>query len=184
MKNCTREGEGTGRHDKSEMHKESCAAHAIFMGLRPSIIDTTIKQSKILRQRGRKAMIVLFDTVRTLTRQGISFRGHEANEGGFKQSLYLVERSGCEFLREWLVRKTDWTSAESQNIMIETLYRLTITKIRNCSDFGILVDKTSDITNNEQMSVCIRIVPNDFVLVELFLGFTLTKPVVRRCMEL
>ena len=59
--------------------------------------------------------------------------------------------------------------------MIETLYRLMINKvlerIRNRPDFGILVGETSDITNNEQMSVRIRIIPNDFVPIEVFLGF-------------
>ena len=58
--------------------------------------------------------------------------------------------------------------------MMDTLYHLTIKKVLKelvtARNFGILVDETSDITNNEQMFICISITPNDFVHVELFLA--------------
>ena len=49
-KTALEKGKGLDQHEKSEMHNESCAAHATFIGIEPSIIDTTIKQSKILKQ--------------------------------------------------------------------------------------------------------------------------------------
>ena len=66
-------------------------------------------------------------------------------------------------------RKTNWTGADSQNELLETLYRGVIDKVLTSIRkgrgglFSIIVDETADISNREQISICVRYVGADYV---------------------
>ena len=77
------------------------------MSLEPDLGDMLIDCGRKQRANGRKAMMALFDTVITLARNGTSFRGHTPEEGFLNQVLKLISRSGNDYLRNWLQRKTD-----------------------------------------------------------------------------
>ena len=80
------------------------------------------------RKQGRQAMKIIFDLSRTMARQGLPFRGHEASEGNFHQLIQnqvreISNSEGSPYLERWLTRKCDWTSADSQNDILQILYR-------------------------------------------------------------
>ena len=124
-------------------------------------------------------MMALFDTVRTLTRNWTSFRGHTPEEGIFNQGLRLISRSGNDYLRNWLQRKNNWTSGESQNEMIKIVYSEVMKKILNkiyhSEDlFVIMIDETTNISNVQQTSYFLRYVDSNFLPIEFFLGLVET----------
>ena len=41
--------------------------------------------------------------------------------------------------------------------------------------YGIILDETADIANQEQISICFRVVQENFLIEELFLGFYQTS---------
>ena len=95
------------QHSSSDMHIEAQKAHAVFTGIEPDLGDMLIDYRRKQRAIGRKAMMALFDTVITLARNGTSFRGHTPEEGFLNQVLRLISRSGNDYLRNWLQRKTN-----------------------------------------------------------------------------
>ena len=128
-------------------------------------------------------MIVVFDTARTLARQGLPFRGHEAADGVFKQILSLISRSGNSELKSWMSRKFNWTSGESQNEILQILHhevlRKIVSEIHGSKQFGIIVDETSDIANKEQMSIVIRYISKDFLPIESFVSFVNVESTIK-----
>ena len=63
------------------MHKEATRGKAFFVGQIPDSHDSLSDQAEKTRLEGRNAMIVVFDTARTLARQGLPFHGHVAADG-------------------------------------------------------------------------------------------------------
>ena len=63
-------------------------------------------------------------------------------------------------LLQWLERKTNWTSHEIKNEIIElmahSVLRQTIHSIRSNKFFSIIVDEATDCSFKEQVSICFR----------------------------
>ena len=67
------------------MHIEAKDAHAVFIGLKPDLAEKFFDSRKKQMMAGRKAMMTLFDAVKTLERNGAPFRGHTPEDGLFSQ---------------------------------------------------------------------------------------------------
>ena len=122
-------------------------------------------------------MRVIFDASKTMARQGIAFRGHTEFYSNFYQIIRLITRSGSGPLNSWIERKFDWTSPESQNVILNVLYRSVMNDLLGTIKgspgeiFAVMVDDTTDVSNLEQMSLCLRYMKSDFSVSETFLGF-------------
>ncbi|KAI6660625.1 Zinc finger MYM-type protein 1-like [Oopsacas minuta] len=109
-------------------------------------------------------MKVIFDTSKTMARRTIAFQG------------------------TYQEKKYDWTSPESQNGILKVLYRGVMAALLysiKCSPgglFAVMVDDTTDISNVEQMSLCLRYVKDDLTVSEIFLGFIETPSTTRQNM--
>jgi len=78
-------------------------------------------------------------------------------------------------LRQWLMRKTDFTSWLVQNEILEmishSILRKIIQNIQDAGQFAVIVDGTQDTSGLEQESICIRYVDrNTLIPNEPFLG--------------
>ena len=164
-------------HEASAIHKEAVSAHAIFIGQWQGIEAVLFSKKQQQKVVGREAMKVIFDTSKTMARQAIAFRGHTEVDSNFYQIIRLVARSGSHCMQSWLEKKYDWTSPESQNGILKVLYRGVMAVLLDsikCSPgglFAVMVDDTTDISNVEQMSLCLRYVKDDLTVSEIFLGF-------------
>ena len=80
----------------------------------------------------------------------------------------------CDFLREWIVQRQNWTSHDIQNeifeIMAHTVLCQVTYKIRAHKYYSIVVDEATDVSFKEQVSICIRHVSDDMEIHENFLG--------------
>ena len=80
-------------------------------------------------------------------------------------------------LNSWLTReeKYKWLSPEISNEILLTyshaVLRMLAEKVKLAEYYGIIKDKTSDISNKEQISICFRIANQDFSIQEIFFGF-------------
>ena len=118
-----------------------------------SVINTTCLQK-------------IFLTLRCITCQSLSIRGHTESEGNYIQMLSLIG-STCTaddngMFTDWMNRKTIWTSLtvpeEMIQLMANTVISNVIQKVKGIVFYALMADETSDISNKEQLSVCVRTV--------------------------
>ena len=151
---------------------------------------TTEEQAK-----NRFALTAVFDCVRLCGKQGIALRGHrdEKTTGNSWNLLWLVGRYNND-VNNYLKSKskTKFMSADIQNEMLKILSQKILRKLisgikdesrifsnslasrttnNNSYIFSLIADETSDISNREQVSICIRYCTSSLESNEVFLGF-------------
>ncbi|XP_068725038.1 zinc finger MYM-type protein 1-like isoform X1 [Montipora capricornis] len=92
----------------------------------------------------------------------------------FHQLLKLRSQENPEII-EWLQKRDEkYTSPEIQNEMLEamafSMMRKISANIQNATFFTIMADETADVSNKEQLVICIRWVDHCFVIHEDFIG--------------
>lgn len=113
--------------------------------------------------------------VRYLARQGVAFRGHEANEGNFSHLLRLLAKDD-PVLSSWLTRCHDYASPQCQNecltLLAHTIVKGIAATIRSLpvAQYSVIMDGTQDVQGKEQISICFRYVDQDLVPQEVFVG--------------
>ena len=88
-------------------------------------------------------------------------RGHKDENYSNVIQLCRLRGEDDPRLMAWLKKKTDkYTSAEMQNNMLQimglTILREIATCLQNSDFFCIMADETSDLSNHEQLVICIR----------------------------
>ena len=101
------------KHEKSSSHKDAIYKWSQIVSS-TTVLDQVNYQKASDRQLATKCLVEIFTTIQFLARQGIALRGHEELQSNFHQLLLLRTRENPE-LRNWLDRKTIWTSHDIQN---------------------------------------------------------------------
>lgn len=134
----------------------------------------------------KASLMKIITSVMYLARQGLALRGHESDEGNFVELLKL-RASDCPELEQWLKRKDRYTHSDIQNELLQLASQEVLRSILSemCEEagdrspqvtcFSIIVDGTQDISGEEQESICVRYVDQDFNVHEEFLGFYQTN---------
>ena len=158
------------RHETSEYHKE-----AVFKFSRTS--DQTIRvqlstTAAKTQANNRRMLLKVLHSLRFLLRQGLAICGHKENEGNLIQ-LLKMQSHNCPDLEHWL----ETHNYLSHNIVDEmisllgtTLLRSLLSKIHTTIWFSIIADETRDVSNHEQLTLCIRWVDDDYSVHEDFIG--------------
>lgn len=158
-------------HDRSSSHRFS--REQLVAGSRPGVDTQISKHVNEQQVRARKALYIIFTSAQLLARQGLAFRGHETDEGNFKQLLRVRSEDSID-LRNFLLIKNDMTSAARQNEILDMLshsiVRNICCKVRDAGAFAVIVDGTQDVSGKEQESICIRYVDESLNIVEAFIG--------------
>lgn len=123
----------------------------------------------------RMCFIKVIECLQYLARQGQAFQGHADDESNFTQLLKLRGKDEPRLL-EWLEKKRDkYTSHDIQNevisIMANSVIRDLVSDIRQGGFFSIICDEYTDMSNKEQLTMCIRWVDKHLDAHEDFLGF-------------
>ena len=123
-----------------------------------------------------------------MARQGLPFRGDWDQETGVElnsnfHQLMLLRAEEDPAVLDWLQKK-QYMSPQVQNEMIEALalgvLREISQNIQNAVIYTILADESADVSNKEQVVVCIRWVDDQLSVHEEFVGI---KPVDRTTAE-
>lgn len=126
------------------------------------------------KQKNRQILLKIIEIIQYLGRQGIPLRGHDVAESNFMQLLQLRGRDDCR-IYEWIKKKTNkYTSPVIQN---ELLSLLSLRIVRGITDdiqkakfFTIMIDECTDVSNHEQLVLCLRWVHEDLEVHEDFIG--------------
>ncbi|PIK54239.1 putative zinc finger MYM-type protein 1-like [Apostichopus japonicus] len=158
------------RHQQSDLHRE-----VVFKKMQAGHgVDRLLEHhGSILHSTRRQMLLKQLDCLRFLLRQGLAIRGHKEIEENLRQLLMLVAIDNKD-TRTWLDNK-DYLSPVIVNEMIQlighSVLRDLLSDIREAGMFAIMADETSDLSNKEQLSICIRWVDSGFKIHEDLIGF-------------
>ncbi|XP_029342231.1 zinc finger MYM-type protein 1-like [Acyrthosiphon pisum] len=122
---------------------------------------------------------ILFDVSRTLARQGLPFRGdRDEKNGNFNQLVLLLSRH-CPVMKTWIEEAkfrpyhVNYMSHNSQNEFISLLALETkkqiVNEVNAAKMYSVMADTTPDLSNRDQMSVCVRYVDSSGKVLERLL---------------
>lgn len=123
----------------------------------------------------RRCLKTIAESIRFLARQGIALRGDDdEKDSNFMQLLFLRASNDPELLL-WLERKTNnYTSPDIQNellkIMALRILRDISAAVQDVKFFTLMSDEVADISNKEQVAICLRFIDEEFEPHELFIG--------------
>jgi len=157
-----------------------------------SILSQLDNAHKDMVRKNRDYLKVIIESLLYLAQQNLSVRGHQEtrtnlvessdiNRGNFLELLHLRCKDIpwiADKLRDHRESHAQWLSLEIQNEILMIASDLVLQEIaktvQEVGKYSIIVDETSDISNKEQVSVCLRYVHNGETY-ETFIGFYETK---------
>ena len=123
----------------------------------------------------RRMFLKILSAIRYLARQGLALRGDgDEQNGNFLQLLKLKGQDDPAMI-DWLKRKANkYTSHQNQNNILRIMAMNVLREVTAClqqSPFiTLMMDETTDISNQEQSVIVLRWVSEDFEVNEEFLG--------------
>ena len=183
------------KHNQSKGHSLSMAkwlSYQINQRRNTSISMQLNSAHQLTVKQNRDYLRIIIETLVFTAQQNIAQRGvdenrhnlpqpSDTNRGNFLELLHLRSRD-----IPWLAGKLQtqseahrqWLSLAIQNellgIFAEQVVELIIGNVARAQEFGLIVDETTNISNNEQVSICLRYVL-DGTPYESFIGFCQTS---------
>lgn len=162
-------------HEKSKCHSEAVLKIFTLPSTTHDIGETLSSQHKQEKFENRQCFIKIMSCIQHLARQGLPLRGDKTEaDANFVQLLELQSKDNPNIVN-WLQRKTNkYTSPEVQNeilkVMALQVLREIVKNLQNSPFYTIMVDETTDVSNREQVVLCLRWVDERFDVHEEFTG--------------
>lgn len=167
------------QHEVSSYHKSSILKGEEFLNIvekRSTSVNHMLDKEKDKQiKQNREILKPIIKTVVFCGRQGISLRGHRdfgevniisesnKNEGNFRALLQFRVDAGDQILTNHLnncAKNAMYTSWGIQNEIItachEVIVKQIVNEISEVKCFAVLADETADISNKEEMTLCVR----------------------------
>ena len=152
-------------HQLSDCHKLAIDYQMNFPTTCGNVLEMSNDAEKKTMESNRICFIKVIECLQYLARQGLVMQGDTDDESNFIQLLKLRGKDRPLPLK-WLERKRKkkrkedkYTSHEIQNeiiaIMANYVIRDLVSEIRG-GVFSIICDEYTDISNKEQLTICIR----------------------------
>ena len=152
---------GFSKHQTSDCHKEAiqalCLLPTQIVGNVDELICDEVKQQKVVN---RKIFMKILENTRYLACQGLPFRRHDDSNGNFIQ-LMKLRGLDCPQIEQWM--KEEKNRYLSHDIQDEILFLVSSHILRNLSkkihisgSFTLMCDECTDISNKEQLTICLR----------------------------
>ena len=166
--------EAFAKHDSSASHSESKAKWMHYTRGTSVSVQLDSQHSKE-QEIARACLMKQLTSLRYLLRQGLAMRGHDEMNGNYLQLLKMrCSDTDGQNLQSWMNRCQSWLSPEVQNEQMELIahavLREVAKQIQQRKFFAIIVDETTDISTQEQVSLCFRTIDDQFQIYEDFLG--------------
>ena len=162
-------------HEGSRCHKDAVLKTVTIPASCRDIGETLSSQLAKEKLERRQCFLKLISSIKFLARQGLPIRGDgDESNSNYMQLLKLRGEDDARIF-EWLKKKTDkYTSVDIQNEMLKTMALHIIRQITKCLEqtpfITLMVDETTDISNQEQAVFCLRWVDHEFEVHEEFIG--------------
>ncbi|XP_015770301.1 PREDICTED: xanthine dehydrogenase/oxidase-like [Acropora digitifera] len=166
---------GFQTHESSDSHVEEVARYVTAPGtVIGDIVDLLSEEHALENSKNRKILLSILSNIRYFARQAFPLRGDRGlseEKSNFHQLLNLRAQENPEII-EWLRKRDEkYTLPEIQNELLEAMapgmMRQISANIQNATFFMIMADEAADVSNKEQLVICIRFAPNDFPLLFL-----------------
>ena len=123
----------------------------------------------------RKYLLDVIRCLKYLGRQGIALQGHD-DKDNFTQLVYLLgtkDKNIRDHVNGNIGHKYSHHDVQNEllNIMGTQVLREKLDVVCGRKFFSIMADEGTDISNIEQLSLCVRTVDDDFNVDEDFIGF-------------
>ena len=162
-------------HEASTCHKDAVLKTITLPATTRDIGESLSAQHAQDKLERRQCFLKLLSNVKFLARQALPLRG--AGDESDSNYMQLLKLRGEDDPRvfDWLKRKTDkYTSAEMQNEMVKIMAVQILRKIaaslHTTPFYTVMADETTDMSNREQVVVCLRWVSDKFEVHEEFIG--------------
>lgn len=124
----------------------------------------------------QKALLLLFSSVLFLGEQGFPLRGREHDGGALRKLVMRRAQEDCNpDVSAFLQKRDNWMSDTIQNEIISMCGEYIQRKLMNdaaASEFvGLVADGTTDISGEEQISVCLQYLNQHLEPENAFVGF-------------
>ena len=183
------------KHHQSEAHSLAMTKWLEYRQMQrksSSIISIIDDGHRNYVKHNREFLRVIIECLFYTAQQNIAQRGHEedrsnlgqrsdVNRGNFLELLHLRSKDIPwleEKLNTQLQDHAQWTSPTIQNellqIFADLIIELICKDVRESRWYGIIIDETSDISRDEQVSFCLSYLANG-TKKEAFVGFHSTK---------
>lgn len=162
-------------HESSNCHHESVTKIFTLPSTTEDIGEALSKQHKQEKLERRHCFLKILASIRFLARQGLALRGDDTEDNSNFIQLLKLQGEDDPKLLEWVKKKYNkYTSAEVQNEMLQVmalqLLRDISRNLHSASFYTIMVDETTDVSNHEQVVLCLRWVDECFSVHEEFIG--------------
>ena len=162
-------------HDKSSCHKEATLKIVTLPATTCNIGEQFSRQYAEQLLEHRQCLLKILSCLRFLCRQGLPIRGHGTEEDSNYIQLLQLCGEDDNRISKWLHKKTNkYTSGEAQNELLKIMAHQVLRKIANdlqtSEFFTVMADETTDISNREQVVICLRWVDNSLDVHEEFVG--------------
>ena len=129
------------------------------------------------KEQARDNPLLIMSSICFLARQELALQGDYSDEYANLIQLLHLRAEDKPQLSKWLEKSAQkHTAPENQNELLELMAHGVLRKVLICSDIhespflAVMVDKTTDKSNKEQLTFFIRWVSNEFTVAEEFLG--------------
>ena len=162
-------------HELSACHREAVEV-VIHLPSTTKHIGIHLSQQYAMEMaKNRRMLLRIMTSIRFLARQALPLRGHNDDSDGNLIQLLKLQGGEDSKLLEWLQKKANkYTSASIQNDLIKLtavhIMRNISEKLHSSPFISIMIDETTDITNQEQVTVVMRRIDENFDVHEEFLG--------------
>lgn len=163
------------QHAATKCHQESVLKVITLPSSSRDIAESMSAQVAVERLDRRQCFLKILSNMRFLARQGLPLRGHgDETDSNFLQLMKLRGEDDSR-VAQWLGKKTDkYTAPNIQNEILKVMalhvLRRIIAAIHSSSFLSIMIDETTDVSNKEQVVVCIRSVDDVLQVNEDFIG--------------
>lgn len=166
------------KHSTSSLHVDSTEALAKLKTV--NIIQHLSSATEKQMMNHRTALRKIFSTLKVLAKQGLPLRGINNDENSNFIQILKARAEDVSELESWLKRDGHkWLHHDVQNEILELMAAKVmaenLVEIRQAEFCALLLDETSDLSKMEQISICLRVVSQNLVSSEFFLGFYSTS---------
>ena len=164
-----------GSHQASRCHMEAVLKMVSLPATTQDVGESLSSQHQSEKLERRLCFIKIVSSIRFLSQQGLSLRGHgEEVDSNFSQLLKLRAEEDPR-IQTWMKKKTNkYTSSDVQNEVLKTMshhiLRKVASSVRLAPFCAIMVDETTDVANKEQVVLCLRWVDSCLAAHEEFMG--------------
>ena len=163
--------------ERFRVHANSATCkHATEVLSNPSHIDELLSEhAASQKHENSRCLMKILENIVFLGKQRLAFRGDGHNKTRNLYQLVLLQAKDDPALLKWIDKTYDrHVTPQAQNEILKLLamklLRKIATDIRLGECYSILADEATDVSNTQQLVICIRWVMKDLAVEEDFIG--------------